>query len=95
MKGYWIAHVKVTDQISYDKYITGTKAAFEKYGAKPLARGGRYVQCEGEDRPRNVVLEFATYEDAVNCYNSSEYQAAREHRVDAGIATIVIVEGIE
>ncbi len=95
MKGYWIAHVKVTDQTSYDKYIAGTKAAFEKYKAKPLARGGRYVQCEGEDRPRNVVLEFATYEDAVNCYNSPEYQAAREHRVDAGIATIVIVEGIE
>ena len=95
MKGYWIAHVKVTDQASYDKYIAGTKAAFEKYHAKPLARGGRYVQCEGEDRPRNVVLEFASYEDAVNCYNSPEYQAAREHRIDAGIATIVIVEGIE
>ena len=52
-------------------------------------------QFEGEDRPRNVVLEFASYEDAVNCYNSPEYQAAREHRVDAGLATIVIVEGIE
>jgi len=95
MKGYWIAHVKVTDQAPYDKYIAGTKAAFEKYGAKPLARGGRFTQFEGEERPRNVVLEFASYEDAVNCYNSPEYQSAREHREHAGIATIVIVEGIE
>jgi len=95
MKGYWIAHVKVTDQISYDKYIAGTKAAFAKYKAKPLARGGRYTQCEGEDRPRNVVLEFASYQDAVDCYNSPEYQSARDHREKAGIATVVIVEGIE
>jgi len=95
MKGYWIAHVKVTDQVLYDKYIAGTKAAFAKYKAKPLARGGHYTQFEGEDRPRNVVLEFASYEDAVNCYNSPEYQEARAHRENAGIATIVIVEGVE
>lgn len=95
MKGYWIAHVKVTDQESYDKYIAGTKAAFAKYNAKPLARGGRYTHFEGEERPRNVVLEFATYQAALDCYNSPEYQTAREHREHAGIATIVIVEGIE
>ncbi len=95
MKGYWIANVRVTDQVSYDKYIAGSKPAFEKYGARALARGGRYTQFEGEDRPRNVVLEFASYEDAVNCYNSPEYQAARKHRENAGIASIVIVEGAE
>lgn len=95
MKGYWIAHVRVTDQASYDTYIAGTKIAFEKYKAKPLARGGRYTQFEGDDRPRNVVLEFPTYEDAINCYNSPEYQAAHKHRKNAGEATVVVVEGIE
>jgi uncharacterized protein (DUF1330 family) len=59
-----------------------------------LARGGRAQQLEGEGRPRNVIIEFASFEDAVACYNSPEYQAARAKRVGAGEAEIVIVEGV-
>ncbi|MCH2165703.1 MAG: DUF1330 domain-containing protein [Marinovum sp.] len=93
-KAYWIAHVTVTDPERYAVYAAGTTEPFAKYGAKVLARGGPYKALEGADHARNVVIEFASMEDALNCYNSPEYQAAREHRIDAGIPNIIIVEGV-
>lgn len=94
MKGYWIAHVTVTDPGQYQGYVAAAPAAFEKYGARILARGGRSEQLEGGGRARNVVIEFPSYDDAVACYNSAEYQAAKAHRQGAGEADIVIVEGV-
>jgi uncharacterized protein (DUF1330 family) len=93
-KAYWISRVTVTDPDQYKLYAEATPAAFKKYGATVLARGGRYSQLEGEGRPRNVVIEFPSFENAIACYNSSEYQAARANRVNAGEAEIVIVEGV-
>ena len=48
MKGYWIARVTVTDPDHYKLYAEGAPAAFVKYGARVLARGGRSQQLEGE-----------------------------------------------
>ena len=46
-KGYWIAHVEVRDPEGYKGYVAASKIAFDKYGAKMLARGGAYEQTEG------------------------------------------------
>lgn len=94
MKAYWIARVTVTDPDPYKLYAEAAPEAFKKYNATILARGGRCEQLEGDGRPRNVVIEFSSYEDALACYNSDEYQSARKHRLDAGVAEIVIVEGV-
>ena len=94
-KGYWIAHVEVTDPDQYVHYVEGAKSAFEKYGATFLARGGDNVEVEGPiGRSRHVVIEFPSYQAARDCYNSPEYQAARAHRIDAGVATITLMEGL-
>lgn len=93
-KAYWIAHVSVTDMDEYSKYVESAPAAFQKYGAKILARGGAYQIMEGEGRARNVVIEFKSIDDAIACYRSDEYQQARAHRIDAGVADITIVEGV-
>ena len=93
-KGYWIAHVTVTDAALYPSYVEAARPAFVKYGAKFIARAGRYTQCEGEDRARNVIIEFASYDDALACYDSPEYQAAKAIREKAGIASLVLVEGV-
>lgn len=93
-KGYWIAHVTVTDPDTYKGYAEAAPIAFKKYGAVIQARGGRSAQLEGDGRPRNVVIEFPSFEAAVDCYNSPEYQAAKAKRTGAGVADIVIVEGV-
>ena len=66
----WIAHVHVTDAEAYGRYARGATEAIAAHGGVFLARGGRYVQLEGNDRPRNVVARFPSLEKAVECYNS-------------------------
>jgi len=93
MKGYWVAHVTVTNPDQYQKYIEASAVAFKKYNAKILARGGQHTILEGNGHARNVIIEFPSYQAAVGCYNSFEYQQAKEKRTEAGIADIMIVEG--
>jgi uncharacterized protein (DUF1330 family) len=94
-KAYWITRIEVNDAQSYKDYVAEAAAAFRDYGAKFLARGGRFEAAEGEARGRNVIIEFPSYRAAVDCYHSPIYQAARAHRVGAAIGDIVIVEGVD
>ena len=69
-KGYWIAHVTVTNPDQYQLYASGTREAFQKYGANILARGGAFRQLEGDGHPRNVVAEFPSLQAAIACSHS-------------------------
>ena len=93
-KGYWIAHVDVRDTEGYKGYVAAAKPAFEKYGAKFLARGGACEATEGRGRARNVVIEFPSLEAAQDCYHSPEYGAARDIRRKFADAEMVLVEGV-
>ena len=93
-KAYWIAHVTVTDPDPYAVYAKGATEAFRKHGARVLARGGAVDALEGEASPRNGVIEFESMEAARACYHSPEYQAARRHREGAGVAQIMLLEGV-
>ena len=92
-KGYWIAHVTVNDPQDYPNYVKAAKPAFEKYNARFLVRGGRYDAVEGDGRPRNVIIEFESFDQALACYNSPEYQVAVAIRQRCAEGEIVIVEG--
>ena len=92
-KGYWIARIDVRDSERYKDYISAAKPAFEKYGAKFLARGGKYHVLEGQARGRNVVIEFPSVEAALDCYNSPEYQAAKAIRITVADGEMLVVEG--
>ncbi len=94
-KGYWIGRVDVEDLGEYARYVAANKMPFEKYGARFLVRGGRFLNPEGSARERNVVLEFPSYEAAVECYNSPEYQTAKALRDPVAQADLIIVEGYE
>jgi uncharacterized protein (DUF1330 family) len=94
-KGYWIARVDVDDPEAYKAYVAGAGPAFREYGAQFLVRGGRCFAVEGLARARNVVIEFPSYQAALDCFHSATYQAARAHRVPVSTAEIVIVEGCE
>ena len=92
-KGYWMVSVNITDPENYPKYIAASKAAFDKYGAKFLARGGRFESPEGPTGTRNVIIEFESFEQALSCYHSPEYQEALKLRLAYSNAHAVIVEG--
>ncbi len=92
MGALWIANVKVTDEDSYGKYAALAGPAIKAHGGYFIARAGRYVQLEGNDRPRNVVAKFPTVEDAEKCYHSAAYQAALNHARNASERDLIIIE---
>jgi uncharacterized protein (DUF1330 family) len=94
-KGYWIARVDVRDPEAYKAYVAANGAVFRQFGARFLVRGGRGEAVEGQSRERNVVIEFPSYEQAVACYRSPEYQPVKAMRASASTADILIIEGYD
>ena len=93
-KGYWMAMVDITDPAGYPQYVAANKAAFDKYGAKFLVRGGEGEVFEGSAATRLVVIEFESYQQALDCYHSPEYQAALKLREAYSTAHFAVVEGV-
>jgi uncharacterized protein (DUF1330 family) len=94
MSALWIAHVHVTDEEAYGKYAAIATEAIASFGGVFLARGGKYVQLEGRDRPRNVVARFPSLDDAVACYNSPRYQEALSFAKGASERDLMVLEEI-
>jgi uncharacterized protein (DUF1330 family) len=92
-KGYWMAMVDVRDPEGYKHYIEANAAAFAKYGAKFPVRAGRYANPEGPTGNRHVLVEFESYDRAIECYESPEYREALKYRLAASTGHFVIVEG--
>jgi uncharacterized protein (DUF1330 family) len=95
LKGYWLVHVDIHDPEGYKPYQAANATAFGKYGAQFLVRGGRSEITEGKPRSRAVVLEFPSYEAAIACYRSPDYQAAKALRQGKADADVVVVEGYD
>jgi uncharacterized protein (DUF1330 family) len=94
-KGYWVAHVDVSDPEAYKAYVAANAEAFRKYGAKFLVRGGTHEVVEGKTRSRNVVLEFKDYATALACYRSPEYAKAIALRQGVAVADLLVIEGYD
>jgi uncharacterized protein (DUF1330 family) len=94
-KGYWMVHIEVDNAAPFNAYVAAVADVFKKYDARFLARAGQFETVEGIARSRNTILEFPSYQAAVNCWHSSEYQAVKALRENAGRVDITIVEGYE
>lgn len=94
-KGYWIARVDVHDTELYERYVAANAAVFAAYGARFLVRAGQFQAPEGTSRSRNVVIEFPSYQAAVDCYNSPAYQEVLQLRLPVSTGDLVIVEGYD
>ena len=94
-KGYWIARVDVSDSEQYTKYVAANAGPLKKFAAHFVVRAGRFEAPEGASRSRNIVIEFPSYQAALDCWNSPEYQAAIKLRQPASTADLVIIEGYD
>ena len=94
MKGYIVCVYKsIDDENALKEYAAKARAAVEKYDGKFLARGGKNIATEGETSPRTVIIEFSSYKEAENFYNSKEYQDAKSILKGKAIRQYQIVEG--
>lgn len=94
-KGYWIARVDVADPEKYKAYVAANAEPFRMFGARFLVRAGNFENPEGTSRSRNVVIEFPSYQAALDCWKSPEYQAAVALRVPVSTIDLVIIEGYD
>jgi len=85
----------IDDPQQYDSYKAANAAPFAEYGARFLARGGAHECVEGKTRPRTVIIEFPSYQAALDCYQSDAYQKAKTLRDPVARGDLVIVEGYE
>ena len=86
-KGYVIAHANVTDPEKWAQYAAKTKIALDKYEGRPIVRGGKCEIIEGNGTPRNVVLEFPSYEHALGYAKSAEYACTCASKVAKALRT--------
>ena len=94
-KGYWIGRVDVNNDEAYKPYAAANPAIFKKFGGRFVIRGGKFEAPEGSARKRNVVIEFPSYQAALDCYNSPEYQANIKVRQPHSAADIIVIEGYD
>ena len=93
-KGYWISlYIKVENQENLKKYSEAVIPIIKSFGGVPLIRGGKYQTYNGEDFIRTVVWEFPSYEKAIECHDSAEYQAGWSLAKDTTIRHMQVIEG--
>jgi uncharacterized protein (DUF1330 family) len=94
-KGYWIVRVDIADPEKYKAYTTANAKPFARYGARFLARAGRFECVEGAARARNAIIEFPSYEAALECWHSAEYQEVMKLRTDISTIDPIVIEGYD
>ena len=94
MKGYWVALYKQINNVDNLKnYGAKVTPIIKSFGGKPLVRGGKYQRIEGEDFSRTVIWEFPSFQKAIECYESKEYQDGWNLAKDTTERNLQIVEG--
>ncbi len=93
-KGYWISlYFKIDNQENLKKYAETVTPIIKSYGGLPLVRGGKHETYEGDDFVRTVVWEFPSYEKAIECHSSKEYQKGWSFAKDTTIRHMQVIEG--
>ena len=93
-KGYWISlYTKIGNQENLKKYAETVTPIIKSFGGKPLVRGGKHETFDGENFLRTVIWEFPSYDIAIECHNSKEYQAGWSLAKETTKRHMQIVEG--
>ncbi len=94
MLGYAIFNINITNPEDYKEYIEKVVKVTEKFGGKDIIRGGKTTKIEGTfPHPRTVVIQFPSYQKALDWYNSEEYKPIREIRFKNAESIAIIIEG--
>ena len=95
MKAYWIAlYTKINNTDNLKKYSEIVTPVIKGYGGIPLVRGGEFRTFSGDEFPRTVIWEFPTFEKALECHNSAEYQQGWSYAKDTTQRHLQIIKGL-
>ncbi len=83
MSYYFIANYDVTDPEMYAEYGKVVRPTIKQYGGKLVVVDREPNDIEGESRHVLIILQFESEEAFKHWYNSPEYQAIINLRLDA------------
>ena len=96
MAAYVLVDDDVTDPARFARYRERVLETIERFGGRFLVRGGRHETIEGSWKPKRIVLiEFPSVAQAKAWYESPEYQAIIQLRIDSTeMSFFTIIEGV-
>ena len=92
MSGYVIFHYNITDRSKIDQLTSLSLPVDKKYGAKVII-GSPVKALEGKTSTHIVVLEFGSFDLALNYYNSPEHKELSKLRNEITEGWVTVVPG--
>ena len=95
-KGYWVSVYRtISDRERLTAYDELAGQAVRAGGGRVMSRGGRVVAHEAGNTQRVILIEFDSFEQAVEAYESEAYQKALVTLSDAVERDFRVIEGID
>lgn len=95
MSYYFIANIKINDEVEYQKYIDKAKSIFKKYNGEYLVVDNEPIVLEGTwNYTRAVLIKFESKNDFDNWYNSEEYKEILVHRLKAADCDTILAKAL-
>ncbi len=95
MSAYFIANIRIDNEVEYAEYLKSSGAVFEKFNGRYLAVDNSPVVLEGEwDYSRLVLIAFPDRASLYQWYNSDAYQQILQHRLRAAHCDTIAIDGL-
>ena len=94
MPAYIVVNATVTDQALLDEYVAAAGSTLGGHPVKALVATNSATVLEGDAGERVVVLEFPTRDAALAWYQSPEYQAVIDKRLNSTKGFLTLVDGL-
>jgi len=93
MSSYFVANIRITDEVEYSKYLENVESVFNKFNGEYLAVDSNPTILEGSwEYSRVVLIRFPDKDSLDKWYYSDEYQAILKYRLSAADCDTIIVE---
>jgi Uncharacterized conserved protein len=95
MSYYFIAQIRIKNEIEYQKYLDNAEDIFRKYKGEYLSVDNNPQIVEGcWNYTRTVLIRFNNKNDFDEWYNSKDYQDILKHRLKAADCDTILVKGL-
>lgn len=95
MSYYFVAQIRITDEIEYQKYLDNAEDIFRKYKGEYLSVDNNLQIVEGcWNYTRTVLIRFNNKNDFDEWYNSKDYQDILKHRLKAADCDTILIKGL-
>lgn len=95
MPGYAILDLEIFDKEKFIEYKNLAPSTVKEHNGKIIVGGGEFITLEGNWSPKKIVIiEFPSYEIALNWWASDRYTEARILREKAAKTKLIITNGV-